>query len=195
VASNWERGAKLDRLGRALANPTAALRQIGALMVAESQAAFRNQSFGDTRWPERHSPNIFGILADFHAGRSAPPSRRFQPRPALRDTGRLSGSIAFELVGRYAVRAGTNVEYAEVHQTGGKVESVPIDVQVRTALWAWLKRKPKALRKQLGWLLNKKFRDKRLQSTVPARPFVGVTSDTVRAVEQVVGVTILEAGR
>jgi phage gpG-like protein len=191
MASNWEKGAKLERMERALANPVAALRQIGALMVGETQATFRNQGLGAQRWPPRHVPNVFGILADFHAGRT-PPARRFQPAPVLRDTGRLSGSIAYELMGRMSVRAGTNIDYAEVHQHGGRVESVAIDSQVRSRLWAWLRRRPRALRKQLGWLLNKKFRDRRLSMTVPARPFVGVTADTVRAVEQIVGVTILE---
>ena len=87
-------------LDAALDNPQAALKQIGILMVAESQRAFKAQQFGAKKWDQRAPVNVFGIIADFTAGKTKPPNRRFDQRPALRDTGRLSSSIAYQVKGK-----------------------------------------------------------------------------------------------
>lgn len=189
----FKRGAKLDRIDRRLDNPEAALKAIGALMTAESQGAFKRQSFGKDRWPERARLNVFGIIADFHQGRRSPPARRFESRPALRDTGRLSSSIAFRLIGTHVVEVGSNLPYAGVHNFGGEVESKPITASVRSALWRWLKKQDRQMRRRLGWLLNKKFTGETLVSDVPARRFVGVTSRTQDYVQRAVGAEIMEA--
>lgn len=193
TAVDFQKGAKVERLERNLKDPSPALKTVGALMVAESQEAFRNQSFGGVQWPARRVPNIMGILADFAAGKSAPPERRFQARPALRDTGRLQGSIAYRLGPDY-VEVGTNVDYAAVHQKGGTSLSPTITDDIRHRLWAWLRTQPKERKKQLGWLLNRKFRGLQLQRKVPARPFLGVTEQTRRYVRQTLNAELLEVG-
>ena len=66
-----------------------------------------------------------GIIADLHAGKKVPAARRLEPRPALRDTGRLANSIAFRVAGD-SVEVGSNVEYAGTHHHGGETESKPI---------------------------------------------------------------------
>lgn len=188
----FDRGAKLDRIAKVLAAPERALKQIGVLLVADSQKAFKSQSFDGKPWPARSVPNVFGILADFAAGKAAPPARRFEARPALRDTGRLAQSIAFRVIGKNAVEVGTNVEYAAVHQKGGKVESAKITPQVRTALWDWLSRQSALLKRQLGWLLNRRYLNKTLSHDVPARPFLGITEDSRKAIRYTVGIEVRE---
>ena len=192
--ATFKRGAKVARWERKLDNPTAALKQIGALMVSESQDAFRRQRFGKTAWKPRAVPNVFGILADFHKGSKEPPKRRFEARDALVDTGRLSGptGIAFKLRGTKIVEVGSNLPYSGVHQEGGRVESVPITEAVQDRLWKWLKNKGRGWKDDLGWLLNKKFTDTTLKGKVPARPMVGITKQTIRDVKEAVGVAIME---
>lgn len=192
MAESFRKGDKVERIEKKLDNPVAALRRIGILMVAESQRAFKDQQFGSKRWDARKVPNVFGIIADFHAGRRAPPARRFEGRPALRDTGRLASSIAFQVVGN-VVEVGTNLDYAAAHHLGGKVQSKPITTEVQTRLWSWLRGQSRELKRRLGFLLNKKYRGQRLQGTVPARPFVGITLKTREMVRQLIGVEIMEA--
>lgn len=189
--ATFTKGAKLERIEKKLDGPAIALKQIGALMVAESQASFKAQEFGGERWRERAEINVFGIIADFHSGKASPPKRRFQSSPALRDTGALAKSIAFVVKGD-TVEVGTNLHYAAVHLTGGEVESKPITGKVRRLLWKWLKKQNTELKRRLGWLLNSKFRDKTLKTEVPARKFVGVTPKTIKTVGKIVGVSIME---
>lgn len=190
--ATFDPGDKLRRIAGKLEDPQGALTKIGAMMVAESQRAFKAQEFGGRKWPERAPVNIFGIIADFAAGKKAPPARRFESRPALRDTGRLASSIAFRVSGD-TVEVGTTVEYAGVHQKGGKVESKPLTSAVRTALWAWLKKQARPLQRRIGWVLNKKFIDQKLTQKVPARKFLGITDKTRAMVRGIVGVEIMEA--
>lgn len=195
----FKAGAKAERIQKNLKNPARALKQIGVLMVAESQRAFKAQSFGTTKWEPRAPVNVFGIIADFHAGRRKPLARRFDRRPALRDTGRLMSSIAYEVKGDM-VEVGTNLGYASVHQTGGEVESEPLTESVRRALSRWLKKggdgptRQALARPALEWVLNKKFHDKPVTARVPARPFVGITSATRKAVRRIIGNDIMEVG-
>ena len=189
--ATFEKGAKMERIEAKLDKPTVALEQIGILMVAESQRAFKDQQHGEAKWSERAPVNVFGIIADFTEGKRAPPKRRFQSTPALRDTGRLAKSIAFAVKGKI-VEVGTNLDYAAVHQTGGKVFSKTITGKVRQLLWRWLKKQDAAVKKQVGFVLNKKFKGKKIEATVPARPFVGVTKKTIKTVEKLVGVHIME---
>ncbi len=192
MAREFERGAKIERWERKLENPTDALKQIGALMVAESQRAFKLQRFGREKWKERSTPNVFGIIADFHAGKKKPPARRFESRPALRDTGALARSIAFKLAGAKVVEVGSVLPYAGTLHHGGEVESKPITETVQTALWKWLKGPGKEHKSTLGWLLNKKFTGQKLTTTVPKRPIVGITKQTIADVREAVRVKIME---
>ena len=189
----FEAGAKVERIEAALLKPQAALKQIGAMMVAESQQAFKDQSFGGKPWAARAPVNVYGIIADFAEGKKKPPERRFQDRPALRDTGRLSASIAFQIVAADTVEVGTNLDYANVLQVGGTIKSKKITGSVRKALWMWLKRQKPELKQKLGFLLNKKFKDKNLTGRVEPRQFVGLTQQTIEDVQEIVGVRIMEA--
>ena len=194
MSDEVDRGEKLDNIDRVLRDPTTVLRQIGAVMVSESQAAFRNQRFGDVPWRERAPVNVFGLLADLAAGKE-PPARRFERRPALRDTGRLQQSIAFRiLAGAAVVEVGSNLPYSGVQHRGGEVESVPITKPMQAALYRWMRKGANRDKgKAVGWLLNKKFTGKKLKGTVPARPFVGVTQQTIADVKELIGVAIVEA--
>lgn len=189
--ATFRKGAKVERIENKLGNPQAALKQIGVLMVAESQRAFKDQAFNGVKWLPRSDVNLFGIIADFAAGKK-PPARRFERRPALRDTGRLAASINFQLVGTNVVEVGTNVPYASVHQFGGPVESATITAEMQKSIWAWLKRQSVQLKRRLGFILNKKFTNTKLAGEVPARKFVGITRQTREYVRRAVGVEIME---
>ena len=188
----FKKGAKVERIEKHLDNPAAALEVIGVLMVAESQKAFKAQSFGGKPWAPRAPINVFGLINDFHLGRAKPAARRFQTRPALQDTGWLAGSITSKVKGD-SVEVGTNVEYAEVHLTGGTTESKPLTKAVRASIWKWLKKQDVGLKRRLGWLLNRKFADETLKQEVPARPFLGITPELRKTVSRMVGVSIAEA--
>lgn len=190
--ATFRKGAKVARIQKNLDKPTRALKQVGVVMTSESQLAFRSQKFGRKAWDPRGKVNLFGIIADFHAGKKAPPARRFDQRPALKDTGRLAASITWALAGKDVVEVGTNLPYANVHQVGGRVESKPLTTTVRRAFWRWLKRQGPDLKKQLGWVLNRKFKGETLKSEVPKRPFVGVTKKTRDHIREIVGVEIME---
>lgn len=193
VRAQFERGAKIRRMEKNLVRPTTALRQIGAIMVSESQRSFKSQGLQGDRWQGRSVPNVFGIISDFTNGAAAPPARRFQDRPALRDTGRLSGSISFQLVGDTSVDVGTNLPYAQVHQTGGEIESETITSDVQSRLSKWLKGRGKGWKDSLGWLLGARWTGEKLKSRVPERKFLGITRETEQAVQRLVGVSITEA--
>lgn len=188
----FKKGKKMERVERNLKNPVAALGQIGALLVAESQRSFREQQFDGQVWDARAPVNVFAIIRDFSEGKRKPPNRRFEMRPALRDTGRLASSIAFQVHGD-TVEVGTNVEYAAVHQTGGVTESERLTSKARSGLWKWLKKQPLELKRRLGWVLNKKFRGEKLKQEVPARPFLGITDNARKGVRKIIGLEIVEA--
>lgn len=190
---SFRKGRKLERIERKVDNPQEALKQIGALMVAESQRAFKLQEFGSKKWDARAPVNVYGIIADFADGKRTPPNRRFESRPALRDTDRLVGSIAFAVKGN-TVEVGTNLDYASVHNFGGTIESKTITKSVQSLLGAWLKGKGKDMRAILGWLLNPDLTGTKLQGEVPARRFVGITPKTIKDVKRAIGVHIMEVG-
>lgn len=190
--AEFEPGAKLLRWEQNLSRPEAALKQVGALMVAETQQAFRDQKFGDRAWPARKVPNVAAIIKDFHEGKKAPPKRRFDPRPALIDTGGMRAKAAFRLISVNVVEAGINDPKASKHHAGGESETLPITETVRTGLASWLKGAGKAWRTKLGWLLNAKFAGKTLKLRLPARPMVGITKQTIEDVQEAVGVRIME---
>mgnify|MGYP003634348228 CR=1 FL=1 len=187
----FDKGAKIARMEKGLDDPTPVLKQIGVLMVAESQRAFKEQKHGGKSWDERAPVNIFGIIADFAAGKRKPPNRRFETRPALRDTGALAKSIAFEVRGK-VVEVGTNLDYAAVHQFGGKVESKTLTSDVRRLLWGWLKRQDSQMQSRIGWVLNAKYKGKKIEAEVPARPFIGITESVRKAVRKLANVEIFE---
>jgi phage gpG-like protein len=185
-------GAKIKRWEAQLDDPKKALKQIGVLLVAASQASFKAQKLGDEKWDERRVPNVFGIVSDFHAGKAKPPARRFQDRPALRDTGRLAQSIAFKLESAKVVAVGSNLPYASVHQFGGPVESLPVTKTIQKRIAKWLVKSGRKWANDLQFLISSKMTGKQLKGEVPARPFVGLTKQVSDDIVQVVGREVME---
>jgi len=185
-------GDKIRRLTQELERPDSILRGIGAMMVAASQRAFREQKFGDVAWEPRGPINVMGIIADFAAGKSEPPKRRFEDRPALRDTGRLAQSITFRVVGATELEVGSNLPYAKVHQDGGETQSAPLTDTIRERIAAWLDGRGSKYRKALGWLLANKFRNQPIKSRVHARPFVGITKEIREDAEALILASIVK---
>lgn len=176
-------GEALVRFKRALdRNPAGLLRQIGMILLEDSQRAFDEQRFGDKAWPERYPRqkpprvNVAGIVADFAAGRKTPPKRRFQPRPAGLDTGMLRRSLqsASKAIRpqAWSVFVGTTVPYAGKFHAGGKSRQT-VTSTVKKLLAAFLRKKKNRIYGQrLGFL----FRRSALETKSPARPIVGVTA-------------------
>jgi len=188
-------GEKVGRWKTQLENPAEALDAAGLLMVSAYQRSFKAQRFGKHQWKQRGKKNTFGIIADFAAGAKSPKKRRFDRRPALMDKGMAGGlvsTISHRVMGNI-VEVGANKDYADVHQTGGKTESEEITKSVQHLLWQWLKTKGgKQHKKSLGWLLNKKFTGKKLETTVPARPFIGMTKQLMKDIKDETGAKIME---
>jgi phage gpG-like protein len=149
------------------ANPAPLLKAFGALLLKRSLDSFRAQGFFGFPWRPRRVPNVAGIVADLNAGRT-PPKRRFEPRPALVDTGKLRQSLAVRVV-TDAVEVGTVLPYAALQQAGGKT-TIQLKPEARGSLANLLRKRPE-LGKALGGLLRRPRRTVK----VPARPFVGIT--------------------
>jgi phage gpG-like protein len=192
MADIFDEGDKMRRWRAKLTDPSDPLKQIGAMLVSASQRSFKDQGLGQDKWQPRAPINVFGIISDFHAGKKKPPARRFETRPALKDTGALQKSIAFEVTGN-TVEVGSNLPYASVHQFGGETESLPITKKVRELMGEWLlKVDDDAVFERLGPLLENKMLGKTLKQTVPARPFVGLTKELIDDVKEVTGAEIME---
>ena len=119
----------VDEMIAKIKNLGPVLKTIGKEMEIESHRAFLNteQKFGDWIWPPRYggipSPskiNYAGALQDLTDGPKVQ-NRRFNDRPALKDSGLLSKSIQHEVLGNSRVRVGVTgpaARYAGFHQWG-----------------------------------------------------------------------------
>ncbi len=178
-------------LKRNLDNPAKVLKQIGAILVSRSQRTFRDQRLGTFRWPERYPGqkgariNVAGAARDLSKGGQIK-KRRFQPRPALTDTGALKRSVnsqAVLLEGKFTVSLGSALSYAAKHQFGG-TSKLPVTETTKKNLAKFLKKKSNREKfASLGFL----FQRTELSTKINRRPFVGVTAqdqeDIVRIVE------------
>lgn len=177
----------VGRLVETLERPAPLLAAWGALLVSESQRAFRDQRFGEFAWPARYEGrkdpflNLAAALAEWNRG-GKPRARHFQRRPALIGQGGtgLRGSIASRVVGTDTVEVGSELPYASLHQRGGGT-SMPITATAKKAVAKWLRTKRGApFRDSIGFL----FRRDTLNTFLHRRPFVGITDrgqDRVRA--------------
>lgn len=121
---------QIQALKRKLASPStkrSVLRRWGAILSAESQAAFQKQGFDGRGWPELYKGvkrgrflNIAGALSDFSLGKKQPKFNRYQDRPALQDTNTLGRSISANLLDDNNLEIGSNLSYAGLHQSGGE---------------------------------------------------------------------------
>ena len=192
MAKKYDEGDKFRRWKIKLDKPAGALKAVGVMVESDSQRAFKLQRHGQKNWPPRGKINVFGLIADFTKGKRAPFQRRFQQRPALKDTGTLSKSVKSKPAGPTAIIIGSNLDYASVHHFGGTVESKPITSNVQRLLWKWLKGTGSKHKEKLGWLLNKKFTGETLETQVPERPIVGLTKTTRKDIKKLFGVHVME---
>lgn len=182
----FDEGDRVRRWIRSLDKPERALKQVGVLMVAESQGAFKRQGFGRKKWQARAPINVYGIIADFSQPK-APPSRRFDDRPALTDTGQMRKTIDFDFLGVKEIEVGSNLDHSGVLNFGGPIESKPLTETVQRRISRWLKTQSRQVRRQLSKLVRPSMTGKTLKGEVPARPFVGLTDQTVDDIIEVLG--------
>ena len=185
-------GRVLLRIKKALENPAKLLKQIGYILLEDSQRAFDNQAFGEIKWPPRYPrqtslyANIAGIVRDFSMGKKRPPKRRFENRPAGLDTGVLRRSLqsAAKAIGvsGYTVSVGSTVEHAGRFHAGG-ITRQPITQGIKDLLGKFLRTKfGKQYRPRLGWLFSKKT----LVTKLNPRPIVGITDKAEMRIVQTI---------
>lgn len=190
----------LGRFRRRLEDPRPALRRIGALMLAESQRSFRDQSYGGERWPARYEGqeepfiNVAGALSDVVRGRTIR-DRRFDRRPALIDTGTLRGSLTFALRGDKAVSVGSTVPYASKHLFGLASSQAVTNVARRTLVKEYRRFKRGGGErfeafKKLGFLHTVRT----LETNIQQRPFIGLFPDLERRLRTTVEDFLAEEG-
>ena len=172
------------------------LTQIGALGVAISGRAFREQRLGEREWPGRYpgmaSPfvNIAGLLSDLDKGGTIK-GRRFKRTPALHDTGLLSQSVSAQVELPDAVSWGSTTAYAGKHQHGGE-SSQPVRERIVDPLAKFLKKKPE-FRPRLGFLFHYAKTGQELVTNVAVRPFVGITDEGAAEMRDAIETRIAEA--
>jgi phage gpG-like protein len=171
--------ARVTALLGALEDLTDPLNQAGALIVARSQDAFREQKSPDgAKWQPRMTPNVPGIVASLNQGRK-PLSRHLKPGPSLLNTGRLRRSINWK-AGPDFLEVGSNLSYADTMQSGGKT-SHTLQPTGRRTLAEWMRTATgRRHRDDLGWLFSQPSFD----VEVAARPFVQITADDERIIEE-----------
>lgn len=157
------------------------LEAVGALMQGRVLQAFRRQRRGKQVWAARMVPNVPGIVRDLNAG-SFPKSRRFEPRPAVVDTGVLRNSIISRVAGNgRSVTVGTSVPYAATQNEGGESE-VTLTAGGRRQLTLWLRRDESARELGLGWLFSKPTFTIRVRE----RRFLDIDPDDRKAIVKVI---------
>ena len=197
----------LRRMEAVLRNPERILKQIGVKLLADAQKAFRNQEWDGEPWPARYpgqAPpyvNVAGVVADFIAGKSKPPARRFQNRPAGIDTGQTLRSLT---AGRaistepFAVTVSSNTAGALAMSTGTTSTQL-ITKQVKERLAAWMRSARKRIKRRagdhrqptnedsaaakLGWLFSKKS----LVTKSAPRPFLGLSKSSETEIMRITG--------
>lgn len=154
--------AQLKDPNKPLLSGKTLMKWIGAIGIASSQKAFREQALGDIKWepryPGQEEPkfNIAGALMDWKSGRANPKPNRFQDRPALIDEGMrggIQGSLTFSVTGPLSVSWGSGKPYAEKHQKGGTT-AIGYDDATRQRISEWLYKTPPQRRKVTKGILK-----------------------------------------
>lgn len=163
-------------------DPRPLVEAVGLMMVGRAQKAFVDQARGGLAWAPRSVPNRAGILMDLKAGR-VPPSRRWDPRPAGVDTGRLKSSIAYRITGNLEVTVGSKVEYAsDVNK--GATKTITVDGDLRKRLADWLRSLHGAEKTRARAAMGFLFHTGSLTVTTPPRQFLMVTDDDKARIRQ-----------
>jgi phage gpG-like protein len=150
LSGTFDEGDMMRNLGRGFTNPQRLMKRLGFLIATRGKEAFADQKRGPFVWKPRHVPNLPGILSDLNEGKTAIPNRRFEPRPALIDKGRLLADIssneAVHVEGSFRVAVGSRLPYASLHQFGGEVD-FPITDTLKAKIAALLGRTHRAARR------------------------------------------------
>lgn len=212
----------LDRKGLAklrttLRWPDRTLRQMGALVLAEAQKAFREQRLGEHLWPARYEGrgqphvNVAGVVVDFLSGRAKPKPIRFVDRPAGVDTGQTMRG----LTPRVMVIEGNQIRFRlptpqakkmQSENKGDRTSTLQVNRTVKDALTVWLRQRRRSAKrakgrsqpltredaaaKRLGFL----FRRSELTVTAARRPFFGITPVTARRLQRIAAGAFLPPG-
>lgn len=134
------------------------LRRIGAVVAGDIQQGMINQVSPDGTPYKPLSPVTIKLRKRGGKGKYGP--------KALLDSGRLLGSIVWNLINKNSVEIGTNVEYARVQQEGGPSQMLVIKKKNKK-----IKTGKKAGKYKKGAFATAYY--KTIQ--VPPRPFVGVS--------------------
>ena len=151
---------RIDRLEKRLVDPAPALQECGLVLL---RSIARNFAAGGrpVRWKPSHRAQVSG-------GKT------------LIKTARLKNAMTMKVT-RRVLRVGTNVKYAAIHQFGGRVEkNVRVKSHYRVITRVFGKRVP-ARRVLVG------AHQRRMNFTVPARPFLMVQDEDMRVFKQIIG--------
>lgn len=145
----------LLKIYRVLQQPQRVLKQIGAVVLADAQRAFKDQGLGELKWPARYPKqqppfvNIAGVVSDFLSGRKKPPARRFDSRPANIDTAQtlrgLTPARAVTTSG-YVVTVRSATPQSFRMQNGGTSRQ-PVTQAVKDSLNEWMKQERRAFKR------------------------------------------------
>lgn len=180
-----------------LADPARVMGVIGEIAVARSKRSFKDQTSPDGEpWPHRYPNqsadflNIAGAIEDLRSGPRIK-KRRYDRRPAGRDTGNLVNSITFTVNGT-ELMVGSNAPYAaKFHFGGSSTQSLggAVRANLKTLLGRQRKRRRRAGRTRQGHMgaasqsegrtieelrLGPLFGRTSWTTTSPPRPFVGL---------------------
>jgi len=188
-------------IGEAIVNDPAVTNAIGRHLVTKCRGAFTAQRRGPVIWPERHVPNVAGILHDLNTGSSIDP-KRWSPRPAGVDTGALKASITFRTTKNQIILT-SNVPYAGDFEEGGE-RTIQITQMAMTNLGKLLqsgkRNKAKGLHldkrtregkaqdriSKLAWIMGKGKRDGSVKLKVPPRPFLTIEDEDLDEIAEIV---------
>jgi len=151
----------LDDLRRRMADPRPVLEEMGLVLL---RSVARN--FKEGGRPERWKPSKRALA---------------EPRgKTLIDTGRLRNSITMKVEGD-AVKVGTNVEYAAIHQFGGRIDrTVLVRAHRRLVTQAFGRR----LRRPR--MTDVRGHARRMRIEIPARPFLVVQDGDWKVLSRIV---------
>lgn len=204
--------SELKRMDAILKNPNRILKQIGQVLLAQAQLAFREQRFDGQPWPRRYPnqkpfyANVAGLVGDLIAGRNIKPTR-FQDRPAGIDTGMTMRSLRPE---RAITLDQLSVLVKADSENAGKIQHGSISTQqitkgVKDKLAAWMRKGRRSIKRsqagyqpikskdyaatKLGWLFSKKT----LKTQSAPRPFMGVTREIEQKIVTITGGEFVKA--
>jgi hypothetical protein len=153
------------------------------MFAAGARRSFDAQGKGAKRWAPRSVPSLAGIVQDLSDGTSVNPAR-FEDRPALVVTGRLRGSIRFDVVGD-AIRLKATAPYASQAARGG-VSRQKLTPQIGSRLRSLARVYP-IYGKKLRALAKRADKGDTLETTVPARNFLFPTESEFARASQILG--------